>query len=54
MPGAGGVLVVALTIGIGGGLLLYAMVRQEHAARQETDRDSGEQMARRDAEETTD
>lgn len=40
---------LVLLIGVGGGLLLYALVRSEHDQRQVTDWESGERLARRDS-----
>jgi uncharacterized protein HemX len=51
MTTAGAALLVVLVISLGGGLLLYVLVRQEHEARELTDRETGERMARRDREE---
>lgn len=48
------ILVLALVISIGGGLLLYALVRGEHANRQVVDRQTGERIARRDTPEESD
>jgi len=48
MAGAGAVVALVLAISVGGGLLLYAMVRSEHDQRTVTDRERGERIARRD------
>lgn len=45
---AGLAVVLVLGIGVGGGLLLYLLVRAEHDDRNEMDRESAEQRARRD------
>lgn len=50
MASPGAVLVLALAISIGGGLLLYAMVEREHDQRETTDWETGERVARRDSE----
>ena len=52
MAGAGAVVVLVLAISVGGGLLLYAMVRSEHDARTVTDRERGERLARRDTDDS--
>jgi hypothetical protein len=44
--------VLVLAISVGGGLLLYAMVRSEHDARTVTDRERGERLARRDTDDS--
>ena len=49
MAAAGGILVLlVLLISVGGGLLLYVLVRAEHSSREVTDRNRAEQVARRD------
>lgn len=50
IPVAGAAVSLFLVVGIavGGGMLLYAMVRSEHDNSRRTDRASGERMARRD------
>jgi hypothetical protein len=35
-------------LAVGGGLLLYALVRAEHSRREETTREDAERVARRD------
>lgn len=44
-------LVVVLAIALGGGLLLYVLVREETRNRPTMDRTSGERSARRDTDE---
>lgn len=39
---------LALLVTVGGGVLLYVLVRSEHDQRTVTDRESAEKMARRD------
>ncbi|MEF8826261.1 MAG: hypothetical protein V5A27_07985 [Halapricum sp.] len=51
MAAAGALLLIVLAIGLGAGLVLYMLVREEHEAREVIDRESGERMARRDTEE---
>lgn len=46
MSGLFVVFVLAFTVG--GGLILYSLVRQEHGQRQVMDRETAEQVARRD------
>jgi hypothetical protein len=49
MASVSGLFVVfALVFAVGGGLLLYSLVRQEHGQRQAMDRTTAEQVARRD------
>ena len=43
----------ALVLTVGGGLLLYALVRTEGDHRSVTDRETAEQMARRDSRDET-
>lgn len=43
-----GFAVLALLLTVGGGLLLYLFVRSEHDWRTVTDRETAEQLARRD------
>jgi uncharacterized protein HemX len=52
MAGEGAfLLVVFLVVGVGGGLLLYALVQREHDQRETTDWENGERAARRDSDE---
>lgn len=48
-----GILFVALflLVAVGGGLLLYVLVRSEHDRRRVMDRESAERVARRDTDE---
>ncbi|WP_159077099.1 hypothetical protein [Halococcoides cellulosivorans] len=41
------IVLFAMTVGLGGGLALYALVRAEHD-RRVTDRETAERLARRD------
>ncbi len=47
----GGVLVLGFIVVIGGSLLLYILVQQEHDRRPRMDRESAEQTARKDSKE---
>jgi len=44
-------LIVLLSVGVGSGLVLYALVRREREQGTVTDRETGEQLARRDTDE---
>ena len=48
MAAAGLLIVVFLVLGIGGGLVLYVLVRAEHDRRDAVDREEAERLARRD------
>jgi len=45
---AAGIVAVALLLAVGGGLLLYRLVRAEHDRRARMDRGRAERVARRD------
>ncbi len=45
-----GIVLLLIVIALGSGLLLYALVRSEHRDRTVMDRESAEQVARRDHE----
>ena len=45
---AGLLVVLCLVLGIGGGLVLYVLVRAEHDRRDVVDREEAERLARRD------
>ena len=51
MAAAGLFLVLVLLIGVGGGLVLYWLVRSEHDRREVMDRTHAERAARRDTHE---
>lgn len=46
--GMGGVFLLVFALAIGGSLLLYLLVQQEHERRPTMERDSAEQAARKD------
>jgi multisubunit Na+/H+ antiporter MnhG subunit len=48
MPAVTGLFVVVLLLALAAPLVLYMLVRSEHDQRVETDRETAEQMARRD------
>ncbi|WP_248897896.1 hypothetical protein [Haloplanus halobius] len=51
MPGAGGLLVLVLLVGLAAPLVLYWLVRAEHEDRTVMDREEAERTARRDIDE---
>jgi hypothetical protein len=48
---AAGILVLGLVVTVGGGLLLYALIRGEAAGRPEYSREEAERVARKDTDE---
>jgi hypothetical protein len=48
MTGTALLFVLALALSVGGGLVLYALVRREHDDRERMDRAEAERAARRD------
>ncbi|MEF8856358.1 MAG: hypothetical protein V5A16_02935 [Haloplanus sp.] len=54
MAGSGAVVLAVLLLGIGGSLLLYWLVRAEHADRKVMDRSAAERDARRDVDDDRD